>query len=92
MFRFCLSLSLFFFFNQTSEFISVSTIDLIYCTFDFPCKKEDLYQRCVEAAIITSKSLMLRLDPVLQSAFLSVFFFFFKSWTLYSNVNNTLAS
>lgn len=36
---FFISLSLSLFFSQTSEFISVSTIDLIYSTFDFPCRR-----------------------------------------------------
>lgn len=69
-----LSLSLSYiiiFFNQTSYLISVWTVDLSCCTFDFPWKKEDLPKMC-RSCYDQRQKLMLRGHPVLQSAFLSL--------------------
>lgn len=50
--------SIFFFLkekNKTSELISVLTIDLSYCTFDFPCKKEDLFKDVWKLLLASAK-------------------------------------
>lgn len=106
MFFVCLAFVCFFF-NQTSELISVFAIDLSHCTFDFPCKKEDkcgscyshkqmfdaLPRRCVAVSIPVSSF------PHIFKVFIANYrkdkmldLVFFSSWTLYSNINNTLAT